>query len=671
MDAEGFRQAHWLRTVKGGPLPTKLIVLDSETYPRTHATLPRAQAHTLRLWQAAYCRLDGARVQSTERWGGTGLYEFWNLVKDYCRGSRPVWVVSHNLGFDSVTTGLWDLVAAEEIEFVQPAIPAESSPSGKAKRGWRGFACIEDPPTILKFRFRGTRKTVIAVDSLNWLRLPLAAIGESLGFSKLPQPPWDAPDEVWVDYCWRDVEVLSKAVLALIKLVADDALGGLCYTTPGQAMRAYRARFMQPESILVHGNKAATTLERASYYGGLSQCWYQGEVIDRERWQLGSWEDEDGPRPQRCGPVTVLDCTSFYLSIMHDHHFPAVLKRLTHKPEAAQLAELLANYICVAHVRVDCDGIGYPVRRKRREFLDSIISGHQIPCSAELEHDQTAYAVGRFWTVLCGPELVRAVDSGHVASVGWLAAYSGAPLFREWAQYVWEQRRAAQRQGNGALALLWKTMGNALFGKFAQKTGSWQEVPGMVGAVPLEQWIGIKPDWPGPVKYRAIGRLVQVEAERVEHTESMPAISAVVCAHGRERIRELRQLAGAANCLYSDTDSLHLLQPGVDALRKAGKIGSGGLGELRIETVAETAAYRGPKDYTVGSKEVLAGMKRKARKFSADTWEQEDFGKLWSTLRGSELHTVIVRSVVKTRHGWTVIGRVQPDGTVLPVTIHD
>lgn len=641
------RRWHYIRQLNGDNLPKRMIVFDTETFPQPHPTDKQAEIHKLRLWCATFIEFkDGEAVfeQSTK---GKTIDEFWSFVKGKSTARTPLWLICHNAGFDTITTALWWMVEQELVVFNQHTGGGRKKKGEKRNKQWRGFACLEDPPVICKMRFANTRNTIILCDSFNWFRCSVEELGLSVGYAKLTMPAFSAPDDVWEQYCWRDVHIVSETMRKLIKLIHDERLGGLAYTVAGQAMNAYRARFMQPESILVHANPDALELERDCYKGGLAQCWYLGYVVPSDMWLTRNEQNNPEAPPILCGPVYALDAQSFYPSIMREMKFPAVLDKVINEPTRELFKEAMLSRECLARVRLNCDGVGYPVRH----------DGH------------TMYAVGDFWVTLCGPELKRAYINGHIRDTSWLVTYHGKELFTDFVDWCWNLRKRAKLSNNHAWELFAKLLANSLFGKFGQWRGRWADRPNILAPIPLGHWFERFHGRDAVEAYRSIGWLSQELVGKAEHADSCPAIAAWVTAYGRERVLQWRHIAGVQNCLYSDTDSLHCTSEGFERLLRWQLLEDDKLGSLRLVGKAECAHYRGQKDYDFGGKEVIAGVKHDATKLGSYTYEQREFQGLNSHLQGDLAPQVTVRKVRLCRPPGKVYGRVRPDGYVQPIIL--
>ena len=641
---EDFRDWHYLRPLKASGCPTSVLFLDTETVGIQDSKNKRKEYHHLHLWCAKHERWENEKWTRAEIGSGRTCEEFWSFLESKTDSVRTLWVFAQNLGFDATVLEFWRMALEGRIEFVQYQSDNDRK-NGKARKPkWLGCAIVDDPPAILKFRLRGTKKTVCCVDAFNYFRVSLEEIGKSVGMTKGEMPPKTAPIEAWVDYCLQDVLVLEKAIKGLIDLVRSEGLGKFALTISSQAMSAYRCKFMPgPKSILVHGNDRAIWLERQSYHSGAVHTWFIGKAIDEG--EQGKNFDTDGELlPETYGPVYHLDVQSFYPSIMAENKMPARLLKVILAPSLTQVNHALENQGLIADCLIDCEEPGFPVTREGRTF----------------------YAQGLISTVLCGPELKRALKEARSVKIRSVAVYEMADLFSDFVNYFWDLRKKYAHQGNKAFAYVCKLLMNSLYGKFGQWDARWKNRDDTLAPIPFGHWWERKADGQTIDVFRSLAWLPQLQTGKVEHRHSCPAISSYITSYGRERILELARIARIENCFYSDTDSLHVNQAGYDDLRYALKISRGIMGKLDVKQVEETAEYRGVKNYTLGTTRVIAGIHEKAKQISPKKYEQIKFARLGSILQSEQLDGVTVERIIVSEPKRQLIGSVDPQGRFHP-----
>lgn len=668
---EDFRDWHYLSPLQGTAVPSSLLFFDTETYPVKDTSNPNREHHHLRLWVANALRYDAGKVTREVWQTGHTQDEFWEFVCSRTDRKRPLWLFAHNIGFDLTVTGFWQLLLNEEFEVVQRHKPTGKSKPAAGKPKWSGIAVLNDPPTIVKFRLRGQTNTIVAVDTYNYFRSSLADIGESIGTPKGKMPPYKAPAKVWADYCMQDVKIVRQSVLSLIDLVRQEGMGKFGYTVSAQAMNAYRARFMPGEApILIHGNRSAIQLERESFHSGAVHVWYVGRLC-----KAGRSHTHKGPRgkdvPCVAGPAYAFDVQSFYPSLMASLVFPRKLVKIINAPSYTQVLDSVARFGTVARVALDCLPPGFPVTRNGRTF----------------------YAAGKIVTTLAGPELERAVAENSVRKVWSIALYETAPLFADYVNTLWKMRQDYAASGNKCFAYLCKLLMNSLYGRFGMKRYKWQDEPAAVPPMPFGYWWEKAADSAEYKCYRALCWMPQLQCTAacdqhncdgkecvnpghcgknpLEYVDSFPLISSYITAYGREELLRLARHAGLENCLYADTDSLHVTAAGAARLESKGLVRTGSLGYLRLTDTIVTAEYRGHKDYTINGKDTVAGIKPDAKRRGRGKYQQTRFQRLASILAGDQLDSVAVEKQLVQRQEYCPLGQIGANGRVETVLLNE
>lgn len=479
---------------------------------------------------------------------------------------------------------------------------------------------IEDPPVILGFEI--DECSYKAVDTLNYWPSSLASLGESVGLPQHEMPDYSDPENTWLAYCANDTNIIKGAVSGLIRMIHERNLGNFAPTASGIAWSAYRHRFMH-SAILIHADEDAVKLERAACHGGLNVVWKIGRVDN---------------------PVLVLDVNSLYPSVMNEHAYPCKLLDYGHGESVDSVQRMLNDGLgVIASVRLDCRD-DFPLRR----------------------HCGSVMACGRFSTTLAGPELLRAIQSGSTKSIGSFAVYRLAHIFSFYVEYFYLLRMECKRAGNRAGSELCKTLLNSLWGKFQQRSHSWIDRKGEIPEGAFSQWSAQKGGSEEVRTYRSVAWLVQELVERGESDNSFPAIGAYVLAYGRERMRQLRLIAGLKDCYYCDTDSLHVSAMGQHRLWKAGELSETTLGKMKLQGSWPHAEYFGVKDYTLGSKVTLAGRKANAVDGERGVYSQDEFQGVKSVVQSQPLPEIIVSHKTIRRSVKAVDGIVDVDGWVSP-----
>lgn len=488
--------------------------------------------------------------------------------------------------------------------------------------GWRcEKAIIEDPPNY--FQWRKDDKTLMLLDSTNYWPEALAKMGERIGLPKYDMPVDWGNAELSDLYCRRDVEIVLRTMQDWFHWLQVNDLGAAAISRAGQAWQAYRHRFMTAD-IFIDDNEKSLVLSRESYIGGRTEAWQLSTPLS---------------------DVTVVDVNGLYPSVMRENLYPTKLMGVYTHVELDELRTWLNQYCCVASVTVDTDLPIYPERTR---------NGIMFP-------------LGRFQTVLTTPELLCALDRGHLISCTRAAVYECAEIFTSFVDELYALRLAYHAAGDLAAYHNMKHLMASLYGKFGQRGGH-EEIIGTCEDTTLHVESELDLDTGKRYRIRHIAGIILCRSLDEETRDSFPAIASHVTAYGRQILWRGIETAGLRNVYYMDTDSLHVNAAGLARLQSL--LSPTTLGAYKVERVVQRAIYRGAKDYTLDDLVRIKGVRAKATMLEQGVYEQEQ----WVSIRGScTLHHTggpLVRRVVKHLKRIYRKGIVGATGRVLPFTRH-
>lgn len=632
----------YLRRNHRTALPGAVVCVDTETAPVPHPDRPAWKVHKLRLGVAVYFRLESGRQRSREVFHFTSTDAFWAWLTSKLNTRRPLWLFAHNLFFDLSALRFWEQMESGAYTLTEP--DSLYRPRARRRREEprrRGLLATEDPPSIWDgWHSSGAR--LRCLDTMNWWRCGLADLGWSLGLEKLPMPAICAAEGDWFQYCLRDVEIVEKAVLRLTTWVKEHDLGNFRVSAASQSFAAFRHRFM-PDGLGIFTPDTAKPLERRAYYPARQFVHFVGRVVPFEAAAFRGSKRE-GPAEQ--GPVYALDVSSCYPSVMAGHDYPTRHVRTLSAMSPKECLEWMEVYAACAECHVDTEDEPYPYRE-----------------SAE-EGGRVLWCVGRFATVLCGPELRRGLESGHVTALGLVQFYVKGRPFDAFVEWVLSQRAAAQLAGDQVAADLAKLVGNSLHGKFGQRSPRWEVIPGLVAPTPWGHFYRSDELFETVHAYRSVAYTVQRSGDGAEADNSFPLIAAYATAYARERMRVYRRAAGKRQVFMEDCDTLHVTHAGYRALIDAGHVGDARPGLLRLENCQEEAEYRGVRNYRLGDDWTIAGLTLKARQLPDGRWVQSTFAGPDATISGGPLAGPLEMEQLARDPLPYVPGQVRPDGWV-------
>lgn len=569
----------------------------------TESTLEQLEGgytrHNLKLGWACYLRLRGALRNDTEEW------------LDFTE-KEVFWSF-----VESKATAKSNLMlCAHNVVYDYIVLDGFRS---MAARGWEITKLIADRG-VAYWILRQDKKKITVLDSLNIFKDSLERIGESIGCPKMDLRPWDLSEDELSLYCQNDVLILVELFKFYKEFLHKNRLGNFAPTAASQALNAYRHRFM-PQPIYSHLNERIDNWEHEGYFGGRCEIFRKGE------------------QPE--GYYHLLDINSLYPSVMYSHQYPVRYLTTWWKPETEAVKQRLAKEFAIAHVTLHAVEPAYP----------------------KLHAGKLLFPIGDFETVLPSPELEYALEHNAVREIKRVTFYERADLFSGYVGYFYDIRQQYKAEGKLALAYFTKILLNSLYGKFGQRSGSWETLgncsPDLVEFQDLYRHDG------SYAYIRMFAGLIQQREVKGPAYNSLCAIAAGVTSAARMKLWDLLREADLANVYYCDTDSLIVNEEGLANLQP--HINPTRLGALRIEGTETRLILHGAKDYEYGSKRVLKGISTKAVEMADNVFFQEEWPSLAGLMRAGTVSNYYTKGVQKRLLRTYDKGTVLPDGRVIPL----
>lgn len=479
-------------------------------------------------------------------------------------------------------------------------------------------------PVPFMMTIKGKISRFEILDTLNLWRISLDGLAKTLQLDeKLLMPESSDREALW-DYCYRDCAILQQALAIWRSFLVENNLGRFSKTLASQAMTTYRYRFMPDIKIARSLNPHMVKREREGYLGGRTECFYIGKLERR---------------------IHCVDINSMYASVLRANHFPRLPFKYLRKPFSHSL---LTRYE---------DRLGWI-------YADIEI---KTPCMPIRHNDRLVFPVGRVSGVFYAPEWRAFKELITVHKIREAGFYSFSPLFREYIDTLYALRLKYRDQGNLAFAYACKTLMNSLYGKFGQRTENWKddgETLETEGSVFFEN-----SDY-GAVPYpvRVINGRRMVSLPRKEHKMSIPVIAGYTTSLARVLLWRYMHLAGERNVFYCDTDSLFVNDKGLLNLRP--HIDDSRLGKLKLEWTTKDLEIHGAKNYRIGDKRKIKGIKHNAEEISAGVFRQVQFQGWIQHIMNGERGVVDVKLIQKELSGDYFKGKVTDKGEVIPYRIN-
>lgn len=586
-------RTHYLRRNEVTRVPRTFIYLDSEAHQRDERG---ARVQSFRLAVAACDR----RLHHRDGWAQREWATFdapadvWAWVDSKCHEKARTVLVAHKLDYDMRITGALRYLVANGWQLKN--IRLEST---QAWASWK----------------HGTR-TLVMCDSLSWLSMPLAKIGEMIGVGKLDLPAWDDTDEAWLARCTRDVEIIADAYRRLVDWVKRDDMGNWKPTGAGQAWAAFRHKHMT-HRLLVHENESARAAERLACYTGRCEAWQHGKLHN--------------------GPYTEWDYSTAYTRIGADSNVPTQLIGEATHPQLDGFERLTHRHRVLAECTITTDAPTVP----------TIHDGRML------------WPVGTFQSTLWDTEIALARDYGARIRVERCWYYKSQPALRSFCEWCLEMLDERNTDIDPVVRAAVKHWSRALIGRFAARWSSWQQV----GVSPVED---IALGWAFDASTDERWKLLQLGAQLIRQTgetdspDAVVSVMSWVMAECRARLWRSAELAGFDHVVYMDTDSLIVDPTGSERLLQAAVPG------LRRKSVHDTLEVLGPRQIITGGQLRASGVPRGAVRVSPDEWESDVWAQLGTSLaqHEPELVRIVTRRIrlkgLDRRRAHVIHGQTEP-----------
>ena len=332
--------AYYIRKNRRSQLPTRLLILDTET---KGADLKAYHLHKMYMGYTWFMRLNKDGSTRNQAW------KYWANSESLCRyiiKKITDKVTLHVLG----SNVLFDLFASGLVEHF-------------ISQGWyRAFIYDKGLKTIITLTKGSRRVKFLAVQ--NFVPGGVASWGKLLNLPKLDIDFDESSTDSIKEYCKRDCEITGKMFLSYLDFLRGNDLGGFSPTISGQSLRAYRHKFMH-HKILHYDRPDVNEFVRAAYFGGRVECFRLGQ--------------------QPIDKYLKLDINSMYPFVMQQNEYPTKLVQWVRHPSIEYADKILANGCVIAHCKIQTDS---PVYGKKLNSKLCFPTGcfDAYLCSGSLRH---------------------------------------------------------------------------------------------------------------------------------------------------------------------------------------------------------------------------------------------------------------------------------------------
>lgn len=365
--------------------------------------------------------------------------------------------------------------------------------------------------------------------------------------------------------------------------------GGPWGMTTGQlALSFFRSRLAE-KTVLVHRNERAKRVEAHAIYGGRASTWYFGDVgADKYDYNAHPYLPKLSEYMMENGPIHHFDVRSMYPHLLASERFPVRWICNRDNTSLDYIRNSLNDQCVIATVRLGSNVGEYPLRR----------------------NDRVIYPCGEFDTVLCGPELGRAIDDGIVMRVYNSCHYQSGKPFAKMAHELLAMRDVSRNTERHGWDMFIKSLSNAFSGKMAQKGGKWEEYTKYAALQQWGEWPALDADTGKLQRFKAISGLAFVYVEDELSGKPMGAAYAYLTCYGRYVMRLAREGLPARSVVSQDTDGLWLLCES-PTIAPSPQLNMGPrAGQFRHVETSPFGRWYSPKHYCTETGWTLAGLHR-------------------------------------------------------------
>lgn len=490
-------------------------------------------------------------------------------------------------------------------------------------RGWV-LSTFSDRRGRSTYTYRKGAYKIEFADPSNFYKMPLRDLAPYYGMQKM-EVDFDTSDlRTLENYCIQDVHILETVMEERFKWLESNGGGSFKRTEAAQAFEMFKESYLE-EPIHTNQGLAQKNYEREAYYGGRTEAFHIGELR---------------------GEFYLLDINQAYLNAMKNGVFPTEYIGEVQNPTLDDIPENDDNKQRVATVALTCDKAIYP---KRGE-------------------DRLLFEVGNVVTTLAGPELQLAKRNGHIKHIYRLCVYKASPIFREFATDIHRQRRKAIQFNDRPKALEYKLIGNALYGKFAERPGEWvPKAPEHFFA--NGEHLEVNSKTGRLTKFLVIDNIRHEYEQNGDTSHTFPLISACIASYVRVKLAETIEKAGWDHVYYCDTDSLIVDHKGLCNLES--DVHQTKLGHWKIEKMTDHLVIRGLKDYVFGGTERIKGIPHRHTRTIEGNYQFLQFESMHSAFCNDSHGYVMVRPVTKTLTRLYSKGHVLESGKVIPFRVNE
>lgn len=556
-----MRTPHYLAPLKTTRVPRHHIVFDCETRSSKRAG---KFAHR---WECGAATEISRWAEGRWSHGQVDSYtrprDLWaDIVLSHAQGDEMV-IWAHNLAFD--------LRVSEALRILPDY-------------GYQLEAIVLEK-TAAWASFKGVLGKLTICDLMSWLPVGLDTLIADMGGAREPFDYDRASTDELAERCKSDVGWTAMAVCHVLDFLEREDAGPFRPTGSGQSHAMWRRRFLEPRSLLIHGDDQALLRERTAMWAGRTESWRWGRVH---------------------GPLHEHDLNLAYCRIAATEPVPVKLTGKVGQRSKEWLKSAVRQQAVLAEVTVTV----------------------KVPLVPMEVDDRVIWPVGTFRTTLWGPELELLLANNADIEVHRAWLYRQAPILAPMANYLIDLMEMKSDKAAPVVHRLLKHWARTLVGRCALRYRQWEPY-GVMGASDLRLTTATATEDEAQVDLLQVGQRIFELADLYEADSSTPQITGWVMSRARCYLWQVIETAGLDNIAYMDTDSVLVNQKGSDNLLHA-------VLNTRYLRLVHKATYTsaeivGPRNLTLEGHRRISGIPRRATQTGHLTFD----GEIWTGIRAS------------------------------------
>lgn len=548
----------------------------------------------------------------------TSINQFHSLLAELPLTRSPIYILSHQAAIDARLLDWFRWVSMGQYTLMPPSC------AYRAAQYRRPLCLVDDPPFVVR-AWRRDGQQFVLLDTEQWIGADLTTVAEWIGVEPARLVSDTSTDADALDTCAARAGILRVAITRVWAYLRSHHIRDWALTPGACALGVYTHGY-EGGTIVRTDNPDVLSMSRAAYFGGLTELFRVGRID---------------------GPVYHVDVNSLYPYVMSTQPYPCEVLEMRTDVACEPIPRDFRPHECIAEVYIESPKRAYPVRGK----------------------DRTLWCTGQIRTVLCGPELDRAINRGDATHIGRWVRFRLDDLFSPYVHYWWRARCAAKLAAKPMQEHACKFMLNSLHGKFGQHAIT----EGYIGQTHTDRTYG-KLIHLGDIESkdsftRIIGGHEWYCETGLEDPKGWLPAAAWIASAARVEMADWLAVCGPAHVYSIHTDALLMDACGYQSLHDHCALSDHDIGRFKLAGVYSEVGLWNINQVDLGAKKVRSGIKDGAAEIAPDVWSVESWSSLAADLFAGKPSCVSIRNVLKATRSKYSRRRVLPDSTTRPWSV--